>query len=156
MKRLTSLLIFVLLGAMVYAQDAEEPVAVDGPKLTFENETIDYGTIEQNSDGNREFVFTNTGTAPVVIDRCQGTCGCTVPECPKEPIMPGESRTIKVKYATNRLGRFNKGVKVYSNATPEGQPFNLYIKGNVLTKEEFDQQGENKEEEKSEEEKSGE
>ena len=139
----------------VFAQEETEVMEEGGPQITFENETIDYGTIEQNADGHREFVFTNTGDQPLVINRCQGTCGCTVPECQKEPVLPGESGTIQVKYATNRLGSFNKGVKVYSNATPEGTPITVYIKGKVLDAEQYKDhtekqaapdEGENKEE----------
>jgi hypothetical protein len=50
-------------------------------------------------------------------------------------IQPGESGSIKVKYATDRIGNFNKGVKIYSNATPADQPITVYIKGNVLAEE---------------------
>ncbi|GIV32587.1 MAG: hypothetical protein KatS3mg031_0122 [Chitinophagales bacterium] len=122
----------VLLSAGLFAQKtSEEPK----PVMTFETETIDYGTIIQDSDGAREFKFTNTGNAPLIINNCQGTCGCTVPNCPKNPIQPGESATIGVKYATNRLGQFNKGIKIYSNATPADQPIMIYIKGNVLPKD---------------------
>ena len=103
--------------------------------LLGEEETIDYGTIKRYADGVREFKFTNTGNAPLIINNCAGTCGCTVPSCPKEVVQPGESASIKVKYATDRIGQFNKGVKVYSNATPADQPLMLYIKGNVLAEE---------------------
>ncbi len=105
------------------------------PVMTFENETIDYGTIKRYADGAREFKFTNTGNAPLIINNCAGTCGCTVPACPKEAIQPGEKGSIQVKYATDRIGEFNKGVKVYSNASPEGQFITVYIKGTVLTEE---------------------
>jgi hypothetical protein len=115
----------------IYAQGASE----EGPVIKFEEETIDYGTIKRYADGHREFKFTNTGNAPLVINNCAGTCGCTVPNCPKEPIQPGESASIKVKYATDRIGQFNKGIKVYSNASPADQPIMIHIKGNVLSEE---------------------
>lgn len=85
-------------------------------EITFEQETIDYGTIERGADGNREFVFTNTGKEPLIITNCQGSCGCTVPTWPREPIAPGESAVIKVKYDTKRKGSFTKSVTVSSNA----------------------------------------
>tara|TARA_R110002050_G_scaffold184989_4_gene318827 strand:+ start:2866 stop:3309 length:444 start_codon:yes stop_codon:yes gene_type:complete len=88
----------------------------DGAKIEFESETIDYGTIENKSDGNREFKFTNTGNAPLVITSAKGSCGCTVPTWPKEPIVPGASSVIKVKYATNRTGAFSKSITLISNA----------------------------------------
>lgn len=133
MKSIFTLLTLSFLAFNIYAQDL--------PVMTFETETIDYGTIEQDADGGREFVFTNTGKAPLIINNCAGTCGCTVPACPKEVIQPGEKGKIAVKYATNRLGQFNKGVKVYSNATPADQPITIYIKGNVLPKPGSEQPG---------------
>lgn len=93
--------------------------AVDNPNapdIKFETEVIDYGTIEHNADGNREFKFKNTGKEPLIITNCQGSCGCTVPTWPKEPIKPGASSSIKVKYATDRVGAFEKTVTVNSNA----------------------------------------
>ena len=104
---------------------------VQGAGMVFENETIDYGTIAHNADGNRQFVFVNNGTKPLIITSAQGSCGCTVPTTPKEPIAPGAKGIIGVKYATDRVGAFTKTVTVTSNA--EGQPTKtLTIKGTVL------------------------
>lgn len=104
---------------------------INGAGMVFENETIDYGTIEHNADGNRKFTFTNNGNKPLIITNTQGSCGCTVPTTPKEPIAPGAKGTIGVKYATDRVGAFTKTVTVTSNA--EGQPTKtLTIKGTVL------------------------
>ncbi|WP_072975395.1 DUF1573 domain-containing protein [Flavobacterium saccharophilum] len=104
---------------------------VQGAGMVFENETIDYGSIAHNADGNRQFVFVNNGTKPLIITNTQGSCGCTVPTTPKEPIAPGAKGIIGVKYATDRVGAFTKTVTVTSNA--EGQPTKvLTIKGTVL------------------------
>ena len=104
---------------------------IEGAGMVFENETIDYGTIAHNADGNRQFVFVNNGTKPLIITNTQGSCGCTVPTTPKEPIAPGAKGIIGVKYATDRVGTFTKTVTVTSNA--EGQPTKtLTIKGTVL------------------------
>ncbi len=104
---------------------------VEGAGMVFENETIDYGTIAQNAEGKREFVFTNNGNKPLIISNTQGSCGCTVPVTPKEPIMPGGKGVIGVKYDTNRPGAFTKQVTVTSNA--EGMPTKiLTIKGTVI------------------------
>ena len=104
---------------------------VDGAGMVFDTETIDYGTIAHNADGKREFVFTNNGNKPLIITNTQGSCGCTVPTTPKEPIAPGAKGIIGVKYATDRVGAFTKTVTVTSNA--EGQPTKvLTIKGTVL------------------------
>lgn len=107
---------------------------VEGAGMVFENETIDYGTITQNAEGQREFVFVNNGTKPLIITTAQGSCGCTVPTSPKEPIAPGARGVIGVKYDTNRVGPFTKTVTITSNA--EGMPSKtLTIKGNVLGNE---------------------
>ena len=104
---------------------------VEGAGIVFETETIDYGTIEHNANGEREFVFTNNGNKPLIISNTQGSCGCTVPTTPKEPIAPGANGIIGVKYATDRVGAFTKSVTVTSNA--EGQSTKvLTIKGTVL------------------------
>ena len=107
---------------------------VEGAGMVFENETIDYGTIPHNADGKREFVFTNNGTKPLIITNATGSCGCTVPTYPKEPIAPGAKAVIGVKYATDRVGAFTKTVTLTSNA--EGQASKvLTIKGTVLADE---------------------
>jgi len=103
---------------------------VDGVGMVFENETIDYGTIEQNADGKREFVLTNNGNKPLIISNAVGSCGCTVPTFPKEPIMPGQKAVIGVKYDTNRVGAFTKNVTITSNATVNPSKV-LTIKGTV-------------------------
>ncbi len=76
----------------------------------------DYGTIKQGADGGCEFKFTNSGKEPLIISNCQGSCGCTVPSCPKEPILPGKSGVIKVHYDTKRVGPITKTVMIQSNA----------------------------------------
>ncbi|MBC7642194.1 MAG: DUF1573 domain-containing protein [Flavobacterium sp.] len=104
---------------------------VEGAGMVFENETIDYGTIPHNADGAREFVFTNNGNKPLIITNTQGSCGCTVPTSPKDPIAPGAKGKIGVKYATDRVGAFTKTVTVTSNA--EGMPSKVVtIKGTIL------------------------
>ncbi|WP_310555588.1 DUF1573 domain-containing protein [Flavobacterium sp.] len=103
---------------------------VEGAGMKFEAETIDYGTIQQNADGKREFVFVNNGNKPLIITNATGSCGCTVPSFPKEPIMPGAKAVIGVKYDTSRVGGISKTVTVTSNA--EGAPSKvLNIKGTV-------------------------
>jgi len=108
-----------------------ETPKVDGAGMVFENETIDYGTIPHNADGKREFVFTNNGNKPLVIESTQGSCGCTVPSKPEKPIQPGEKGVIGVKYATDRVGQFTKTVTVKSNAVGQETKV-ITIKGNVL------------------------
>lgn len=104
----------------------------DIAKLTFETEILDYGTVEQNSDGTRFFNFKNTGDEPLLITKVKTSCGCTVPAYSKEPIMPGKEGQLEIKYDTKRLGNFTKTVTVMSNAE-EGNKI-LKIKGNVVAK----------------------
>jgi hypothetical protein len=104
---------------------------VDGAGMIFENETIDYGTIQHNANGDREFVFTNNGNKPLKIESTQGSCGCTVPQKPEGDIAPGAKGVIKVHYATDRVGQFTKTVTVKSNAAGQETKI-LTIKGNVL------------------------
>ena len=118
-KVILSMAVIVCSMFAVNAQDAAKPEAAANPnaaEIAFVTETIDYGTIEHNADGNREFKFKNTGKEPLIITNCQGSCGCTVPTWPKEPIKPGASSSIKVHYATDRVGQFEKTVTVTSNA----------------------------------------
>lgn len=133
MKKLaTTLSIFFIAITAMYAQTGAKVGSESGAEITFETEVIDYGTISQNADGVRMFKFTNTGTAPLIISDAKGSCGCTVPSWPKQPINPGESGEIKVKYATNRLGPINKSVTVSTNTSTPSTV--LRIKGNVIEK----------------------
>ncbi len=110
--------------------------AASGAAFKFETETLDYGTIENDSDGNREFKFTNVGTEPLIISNAKGSCGCTTPEWPKEPIGPGETAVIKVHYDTKRTGAFEKTVTLTSNAVESAKV--LRIKGVVNPPAEHD------------------
>ncbi len=91
---------------------------------------IDYGTIEKAADGQRTFVFTNSGDKPLIISRVQTSCGCTTPEYSKEPILPNEEGKIVVKYDTKRVGSFQKSITIYSNV-PNTERKVLKIKGTV-------------------------
>lgn len=102
-----------------------------GAKIEFTKDTHDYGTIKYGSDGSCSFEFKNTGNAPLIISNAKGSCGCTVPEWPKEPIAPGAKASIKVKYDTKRPGAINKSVTITSNAVNEPSKV-IRIKGNVL------------------------
>jgi len=120
MKRLVLIALVVLIGHSVQAQ----------AKISFKQETIDYGKIAKGSDGVRAFEFTNTGDKPLIISDVKSSCGCTVPKKPDGPVAPGASSVIQVKYDTNRVGPIRKTVTVYSNAD---EPIKaLKIKGEVL------------------------
>jgi hypothetical protein len=102
---------------------------VSNADIKFEKLVHDYGTIKQGANGDCEFLYTNTGKEPLIISNCQGSCGCTVPSCPKEPILPGKTGVIKVHYDTKRVGPISKSVTVNSNA--KSGTIVLQIKGTV-------------------------
>ena len=142
MKKIITLAMLVVLGvATSTAQETSKKLKatntkvatakVNGAGMVFVSETIDYGTVAYNSDGKREFVFTNNGNKPLIITNAQGSCGCTVPTYPKEPIAPGAKGVIGVKYDTSRGGQaFTKTVTLTTNAVVPTKT--LTIKGNVL------------------------
>ncbi len=108
-------------------QKVDDPNA---PKIEFESLVHDYGTIMKGADGTCEFKFKNTGKEPLILSNVRSSCGCTVPKWPREPILPGQSNIIQVKYATTRVGAINKSITVESNAS--NSPVVISIKGTVL------------------------
>ena len=123
------LIMMVLLSGFVFGQG--------GPKIEFKakDNTIDYGTVNKEDDtGVRSFEFTNTGDAPLIIVDAKSTCGCTVPSYSKDPIAPGATGKIEVKYNMN-LGPIRKTITIETNAVnyDEGRVA-LKIKGDVVAK----------------------
>ncbi|MGB1039743.1 MAG: DUF1573 domain-containing protein [Flavobacteriales bacterium] len=102
-----------------------------GAEITVDKDVHDYGTINKGADGACYFEITNSGDAPLTITRAKGSCGCTVPDWPREPIAPGASAKMKVTYDTKRQGRINKSVTITSNATNFPTKV-VRIKGNVV------------------------
>lgn len=115
----------------------ETPPNPNAPEITFEKDVYDYGTIKQGGEPNCEFKFKNTGKEPLIISSAKGSCGCTVPTYPKEPIMKGQTAVIKVHYDTKRVGAFTKTVTLESNAKTATKV--LTIKGVVEAVENADQ-----------------
>lgn len=123
MKQLFTIL---FIGVLSLGLSAQEKM----PEIEFESTTIDYGTIEKGADGVRVFKFTNTGDAPLIISKVSSSCGCTIPKKPKDPILPGKTGEIEVKYDTKRVMPIRKTITVLSNAkTPTVA---LKIKGEVI------------------------
>lgn len=114
-------------------------VKAQGPTLSATSMTVDFGEVAYAGDGTREFTFTNTGNEPLLITNAKGSCGCTVPEWPKEPIRVGGTGVIKIKYDTKRSGAISKTVTVTTNEVESkdanGNPIYknhiVTIKGNV-------------------------
>ena len=115
-------------NAVKASDDAENQ---SGAEITFKETSHDFGNIPFKGNGSYEFVFVNTGTEPLILTQPKSSCGCTVPEWPRQPILPGESNVIKVTYKnTDRPGNFNKYVTVFSNAAVNKE-VKLHIKGTV-------------------------
>ena len=117
-------IIFLLFSLSVCAQETS-------PQIEFESTTIDYGTIENGSDGERIFSFKNKGTANLIITNVQSTCGCTIPKKPIGQIAPGETSEIIVRYDTKRVGPFRKSITVSTNQK-NSQTITLKLEGIVL------------------------
>jgi Protein of unknown function (DUF1573) len=141
MKRILSAVVFAaLVSTFASAQTpaaavtavAAEKAKVGGPVMTFEQTEVDYGTITQGADPLRRFKFKNTGTEPLIIKNARGSCGCTVPSFKKEPIAPGETSEIEVRYDTQRIGGFQKSVTIETNEGDQSRV--LMIKGVVNEK----------------------
>lgn len=93
--------------------------AEDAPVFSFETENHDFGTITEGEMAKHDFVFTNTGKSPLIITNASGSCGCTVPEWPREPIAPGETGRIHVEFnSNNRTGNQTKTVTLSANTVP--------------------------------------
>lgn len=102
-----------------------------GPKISFEKDVVDYGEVEYASNRERVWTFKNTGKEPLMITNATGSCGCTVPSFPKEPIMPGKTGEIKINYDTNRQGAFEKTVTITTNEPDGSNSHTIKVKGTV-------------------------
>lgn len=119
----------LLIANAIVAQNKDD---VTGPQIKFDKETHDYGKIPLRGDGNCVFTFENTGNEPLVLTNVRAGCGCTVPQWPREPVLPGESAEIKVRYTTlNRPHTINKSIVVTSNSVTKNTVV-LRIKGQVV------------------------
>ena len=136
--------ISLILGTMTFAVAQNAPVeapqteqfVVSGPVMNLDTTVVDYGTIDQHSEPLRLLKFTNTGDEPLVITNARGSCGCTVPTWPKEPVMPGEVSQIEVRYATNRVGPFTKTITLTTNEIGDPKVIKVTGKVNKLEEEE--------------------
>ena len=106
-------------------------MAQKSPNAQFKNKEHDFGTIKEEIGAvTTSFEFVNSGDAPLVLQRVAATCGCTTPQYTREPILPGDTGKIDVRYSTiRRPGNVRKNVRVYTNV-PDSV-FVLTIKGRV-------------------------
>jgi hypothetical protein len=106
--------------------------AADAPAMSFQETTHDFGSIKDGEVVKHTFTFTNTGQSPLVIESATSTCGCTVPEIPKEPVAPGAQGKIEVEFNSAGKGGTQqmKVISIKANTQPEITQVN--IKANVL------------------------
>ena len=108
--------------------------AIMNPKMDFETTVWDFGVIDQGESVDYSFQFKNSGSDPLIISNAKGSCGCTVPVWPREPIAPGDTGTIDVKFnSKGKKGKQNKRVTLTTNMVPSEQI--LMVKGQVNIKE---------------------
>ncbi len=126
MKKLTIAFLFLIASISSIAQTKKD----DTPKpvISFEKLSHDFGKVYDGKSVSYEFVFVNTGKVPLILTNVQPSCGCTTPEWPREPIMPGQKGKIKAIYTAGTFrGAFSKSISVVSNA--EQSAVQLIIKG---------------------------
>jgi hypothetical protein len=117
-------LVLLLFSLSFYAQQTS-------PQIKFESTTINYGAIQNGSDGERVFSFKNTGTENLIITNVRSSCGCTIPKKPEGPVAPGETSKIVVRYDTKRIGPFSKIITVSTNQN-NNPDIALKIEGTVI------------------------
>ncbi|MEZ4919672.1 MAG: DUF1573 domain-containing protein [Saprospiraceae bacterium] len=156
MKNLILFFAFILSIGMVACANDEEgvqetaggknseiirnPISADHPldsnqlaRITFEQNEYDFGTVPEGQVVEHFFKFTNTGKVPLLISNARSTCGCTVPEWPKEEIGPGESGELKATFnSDNRAGSVRKPIIVSANTYPN--EVRVLLKGTVTPK----------------------
>lgn len=109
----------------------------EGPSaiMEFEEYSYDFGIVESGTIVSQVFTFTNTGDEPLILIEARGSCGCTVPQWPRETIMPGETASLTVEFnSKNKAGKRNQKVTITANTNPP-QTF-LYLTGEVKNSKE--------------------
>jgi len=127
-------ILFILAVAFTSIAVAQPASTLDkDTTIEFKETTVDYGKVNKGSDGVRTFEFTNTGEHPLKVYSIYSACSCDIVYQPEEPIMPGESERIDVKYDTDKIGPIVKTITVVANTKEKLIPLNL--KGEVLEPE---------------------
>jgi hypothetical protein len=128
--------IALLAAAFVFALGINAQSKVDS-MIKMNVETHDFGKIKQGIPVTYEFEIKNISNAPIVVENAWGSCGCTIPEKPAEPIMPGKTAKMKVNYNAAAVAPINKDVFIQVAGAP--QPKTVHITGEVLTADAFDE-----------------
>ncbi len=128
-----ALILFAAVAMPAWGENANEDEKY--PEITFEKTTIDFGLFDkEHGDKVCWFVFTNTGQKDLMILTANSTCGCTIPEIPKNPIPPGQKDSIKVSYngSTRRVGMMKKTIAITTNCKINS--CYVYIQGEMVDK----------------------
>ena len=120
------------LSAQVLFPGIEENPVPEGPiaEIMFEETTFDFGVVQSGDIVTHVYTFTNTSDVPLILTNAKGSCGCTVPQWPRQPIAPGETASITVEFnSKNKRGKRNQKVTITANTNPP-QTF-IYLTGDV-------------------------
>jgi hypothetical protein len=144
--------ILFLATAFVFSLAAMAQLKADDV-IKMNTEKYDFGKIKQNIPAIYYFEIKNTSDKPIVVENAWGSCGCTTPVVPKEPILPGATSKLKVQYSAASLATFEK--VVYIKLAGIDQPKEVKITGEVLEPAAFDTYVKEKGKEKDKPSKSG-
>ena len=123
---------------MELAKERDNEIKVGGAKIKFEKTEHDFGTINEGDIVDTVFSFKNSGKSELIITSAKGSCGCTVPEWPKEPIMPGEEGQIRVKFNSDKKPNLQQKTITLVTNTEQGKEI-LKIKAQVIPKSKVQQ-----------------
>lgn len=134
--RKTGILALLVLAALSWntCQKGSGKNSLGNASIAFDTMSHNFGEISFSGEAECEFVFSNPGSAPLIVTHVKSTCGCTIPEWSREPVNAGKKGSIRVSYDTHRVGAFTKSIYVYSNAsngvqrltiTGKVRPYNL-------------------------------
>ena len=117
MKNISLIALFILLTLSWSSCHKGSGKGTEGDvSIAFDTAGHNFGEIPFSTEAEFEFIFSNTGSAPLLVTHVKSTCGCTIPEWSREPVKAGEKGSIRVSYDTHRVGVFTKSIYVYSNA----------------------------------------
>lgn len=131
MKFLAHIFVFVFLINIGFSQENETQSKAKA-EIMFDKSIHNFGKIEYGNETSFLFEFKNVGKKPLVIQKVETSCGCTIADKPEQPIKPKETAYINVIYEADEVGKFQKSIKIYSNAVTS--PYIVYIKGVVIKK----------------------
>jgi len=141
MKRIVFIIAILLIARVAFSQEnagkkekkdkAQTENVEKRSSIVFDKLVHDFGTMEKGGDASCVFTFKNITKKPVTLTNVKTSCGCTAADWPKEPVAKKKKASIKVKYDSNRVGKFTKTIKVYIDG--EENPIQLEIKGTIVS-----------------------